>query len=163
MGVAVCVAFAACTNGTNSEANRERCPKGASCARPATGSGDFGTSELAALFGASSIGEASDPAFPGARISLVCAQGTQIHVYEYPTEQARAATSRSIDAHGSPVGNSYIDWVGPPHFYARGRVLALVLTGDSNVNRRLTKIFGPTLTPNAGSEPAFIRSTACTT
>jgi hypothetical protein len=87
-----------------------------------------------------------------------CVSGTQVRVYEYADEAARRAVSDGISADGSGIrrGSSHtiVEWVGPPHFFARGRVIALVLQDDGRLLRALEQIMGPTISPDAGKYPS---------
>lgn len=66
---------------------------------------------------------------------------------------ARSKTSRGIDLHGSNIisgGRSVaVKWVSPPHFFAKGKIIALDFTSDKRRMRELTEIMGPTIDPRA--------------
>jgi hypothetical protein len=84
---------------------------------------------------------------------LVCASGTQVRVNEYEDEAARRQVSDGIQPDGYEIrdGNRHtmVDWIGPPHFFARGRVIVLVLQDDGPLLQALTRIMGPTISPEA--------------
>jgi hypothetical protein len=94
---------------------------------------------------------------------LLCVDGTTVHVYEYSDDAARAADSDMISPDGSELrsgpdsnGNSHgtiIEWIGPPHFFASGRIIVLVLTDDAPLLGWMTDVLGPTLSPEAHASP----------
>ncbi len=86
---------------------------------------------------------------------LLCVNGTEVRVYEYPDRDSRVGISKNISPDGSSIGNGHgmvtiAEWIGPPHFYARGRIIALVLQNDPPLLHALTRILGPTVSPRAG-------------
>jgi len=95
----------------------------------------------------------SDGTVPGTplapRAHLYCVDGTQVRVYEYRDRASRIAVSDTISADGSRVGNATVDWVGPPHFFAKGRIIVLVLSNDVQLEGWLWRELGPTLSPQA--------------
>jgi hypothetical protein len=96
-----------------------------------------------------------------ATAEMLCVNGTQLRVYEHADDGARRVVSDSISTDGSTIarGNSrvIVDWIGPPHFFARGRVIALILQDDTELLDTLTRTMGPTLSPDA---PQGARATA---
>ena len=78
-------------------------------------------------------------------------------MYEYVDEAARREVSDGISADGSTIGRgnsrAIVDWIGPPHFYARGRILALVLQDATPLLQTLSEIMGPTISPEAYRAP----------
>jgi hypothetical protein len=100
------------------------------------------------------------PGYPLAAVgTLLCVDGTQLRVYQYANAAARVAVSMGISPDGSRIelpstGNATraivsVDWVGPPHFFAAGRIIVLVLQDDEKVLRALSRILGPTVSPRA--------------
>jgi hypothetical protein len=93
----------------------------------------------------------------GADAKLLCVGHTEMRVYKYPDRATRLDISNSISRDGSsisrPVGDGttrveIVEWIGPPHFFARGRIIVLVLANDAPLLHALTQILGPTLSPN---------------
>jgi hypothetical protein len=88
---------------------------------------------------------------------LLCVNESQIRVYEYPDRAARLGVSKAISRDGSRVykrngSMTMVKWIGPPHFYARGRIIVLALQTrgtDQRVLRVLPRILGATLSPDA--------------
>jgi hypothetical protein len=42
-----------------------------------------------------------------------------------------------------------VDWIASPHFFAKDRIIVLVLGDDAALVHALTRIRGPTLSPRA--------------
>ncbi len=87
---------------------------------------------------------------------LLCVNGTEVRVYEYADRASRLAVSGTISRDGSSIGNGHgsltiAEWIGPPHFYARGRIIVLVLQNNPPLLHALTRILGPTVSPDAGN------------
>jgi hypothetical protein len=90
---------------------------------------------------------------------LLCVDGTRVSVYEYRDRAARAAVSEGISPDGDqlvspPDSNGNVTmtlphWIGPPHFFASGRIIVLVLTDDAPLLGWMTGVLGPTLSPEA--------------
>lgn len=93
----------------------------------------------------------ADPLAPTAQ--LLCVNGTQVRVHEYADRASRGAVSDTISPYGSPVVETYVSWIGTPHFFARGRIIVLVLQDDTAILQDLTAIMGPTISPQA--KPMF--------
>jgi hypothetical protein len=104
--------------------------------------------------------DGSTSGYPFAKTAhLLCVDGTQMRVFEYADIAARAAVSTGISADGSklelPATGSATrtviieEWVGPPHFFASGRIIVLVLQDNDALLRDLRSILGPTISPHA--------------
>jgi hypothetical protein len=76
-----------------------------------------------------------------------------VQVYAYASDATRTTWSRAISRDGGSIrrGNvvTEILWIGPPHFFARGNVIALYIGADSRLVTDLTSILGTTIDPNA--------------
>ncbi len=85
--------------------------------------------------------------------TILCVDRELIHVYAYASDQARADHSDGIGASGSDIRTGtravMVDWVGPPHFFARGRIIVLYLGHTHSVLAQLTHLLGTTLSPKA--------------
>lgn len=93
---------------------------------------------------------------------LLCVDGTQVRVYQYHDLAARVVVSDGISPDGSKItlplkGSSnkvmLVGWIASPHFFAKGRVIVLVLGDDTRVREALTRILGQTLSPQAPETP----------
>ena len=77
---------------------------------------------------------------PG-RIIVVSAENVQ--VFEYPDAAAAQADGRRVSPDGGMVGTTLITWIAPPHFFVRGRVLALYVGSAAPVISALSAVMGP--------------------
>lgn len=68
---------------------------------------------------------------------------SELQVFEYVTveEAERAAAKIALD--GISVGFSGATWVGPPHFFTRGRLIVLFVGDDPAVQLLLEQLLGP--------------------
>ena len=69
---------------------------------------------------------------------MIPVAGESVQVFEYPMQRLHRPTAAGVSPDGGSVGTTLSAWVGPPHFFVRGRVMALyvgtstpVLTGLS--------------------------------
>ena len=83
----------------------------------------------------------------------LCVGNREVWVFEYPSAVRRAALSDRISSDGSQVptatGIAIPEWIAPPHFYARGRIIVLYLGPQDDIADRLESLLGPTLSPDA--------------
>lgn len=68
--------------------------------------------------------------------------GADIQMFEFPEEAGAQSSMAKLNPDGNPP-NTMIDWVGPPHFYQAGRVVALYVGDDQKIMDALTAILGP--------------------
>jgi hypothetical protein len=109
------------------------------------------------------VGDGTASGSPLADVAhLLCVDGTQVRVYQYADAAARVAVSAGISADGSQIefpsaGSSrritLVEWVGPPHFFAKGRIVVLVLQDDEKLLAALERLLGPTVSPRALPQP----------
>lgn len=91
------------------------------------------------------------PPFFAGEASAICLNGRQVRLYEYPSRADRDRDSISITKEGQierPGTLIIAEWVGPPHFFAGGRIIVLHLGEDQDILTLLTNILGPTLSPD---------------
>jgi len=86
--------------------------------------------------------------------SGLCVNDRQIRVYEYDTVDDRESESTEITPDGQPNALTFVSWVGPPRFFAAGRLIVLDLSGDGAVEDLLASVMGPTLSPDAFGRPS---------
>jgi hypothetical protein len=87
-----------------------------------------------------------------------CVSGTTLRVYEYGDAAARSRDSETISSDGYGAGGAMVEWLDTPHFFAADRILVLLLGDRPDVERSLTQVLGPTISPAAtggrgGDEP----------
>ncbi len=74
---------------------------------------------------------------------LVCANGEEIRVFSYGTQDERVAVSSRIDpADPSNVGTSIVEWDGWPKLWGRDRILVVYLGRDEATIDALTELMG---------------------
>ena len=72
----------------------------------------------------------------------ILADGRSLQVYQYPaTGNAREAAS-TISPDGNTIGETTVDWIGPPHWYQHGRLLVLYVGSDPNLRQVLEDVLG---------------------
>lgn len=85
--------------------------------------------------------------------AVLCLASHVVRVFEYPSVDRRAALSDRISRDGSqvPAGSAIAipEWIAPPHFWARGRIIVLYLGPQDDVAAQLEAVLGPTLSPDA--------------
>lgn len=113
-------------------------------------------------------GTLEDPFFPVDAFSLTV-DGAPVSVFQFPSEAAAAEAAESINATGTVIGTTSVDWIEPPHFYRQGRLIVLYAGEDEAVLAALAAVvgepfvvgeamFGPALEEN-GEEPATVEDT----
>lgn len=66
-----------------------------------------------------------------------------IQLFEYRSAAAASAEAKGIRRDGSGTANASVDWVAPPHFFLKGRVLAIYVGKDRAVMTLLARAMGP--------------------
>ncbi|HXN02933.1 MAG TPA: hypothetical protein VN973_13740 [Candidatus Dormibacteraeota bacterium] len=64
-----------------------------------------------------------------------------VQLFEYASAAAAAADAHQIRADGSPA-TTIVDWVAPPHFFLKGRVLGIYVGRDPAIINLLTSVLG---------------------
>ena len=70
-----------------------------------------------------------------------------VQLFEYASASAARADATQIRPDGS-MATAIIDWIAPPHFFLKGRVMVIYVGSDSAVLSLLESLLGP---PFAGS------------
>jgi hypothetical protein len=113
----------------------------------------FGTPELLHALATAGFRVRIGTTAPGTPFSVdaqvVCVSDSPLRVYQYKDIASRRHDSDSISPDGSHVGHFIPEWIGPPHFFARGRLIVLTLRDNSRLLRSLAHILGPTINPRA--------------
>ena len=80
------------------------------------------------------------------RVSTVCLHfgraGENVQVFRYPSERAAEAEAKKVNAEGTAVGTSSAMWIGPPHFYKKGRLIVLYVGDNKTVTEALGAVLG---------------------
>ena len=61
---------------------------------------------------------------------------------EYGSASAASADAKRISPDGFGVGATHVDWVAPPHFFLKGRVMVLYVGSDPAVLSLLQSLLG---------------------
>jgi hypothetical protein len=64
-------------------------------------------------------------------------------LFEYSSAAAASADAKRISSDGSGTATKKISWVAPPHFFLKGRVMALYVGNDPAVLSLLQSVMGP--------------------
>jgi hypothetical protein len=65
-----------------------------------------------------------------------------VQLFEYRSAAAAATDAHMIRADGSGTATTTVDWVAPPHFFLKGRVLVIYVGTDPAVVNLLTSVLG---------------------
>jgi hypothetical protein len=88
------------------------------------------------------LGDAVDQPFfpiPGKVIKI---SGQDVQVFVFADEAAAQAAAATVPADGSTFQTMIVDWMAPPHFYQRGRIIALYVGADAAILQLLTTLLG---------------------
>lgn len=69
--------------------------------------------------------------------NIIRVEGQDLQVFVYASTAARSADSEQISADGTSVGTSMITWIAAPHFTTADNVLALFVSNDEALARRI--------------------------
>ncbi|MEK7682458.1 MAG: hypothetical protein AAB321_00230 [Chloroflexota bacterium] len=72
--------------------------------------------------------------------------GSQVQVFEFENDQARAAVSQSIDPTGYAVGGQPVDWEGRPNIWAVGRLIVVYPGAGGGTVLLLSGLLGDPIT-----------------
>ena len=86
-------------------------------------------------------GEAEQP-FLSVTGTMIKLDGEDVQVFQYPDAAAVEAQAARVSRDGSAVGTTKPHWIGPPHFYKRGRVLVLYVGDEEKVLKALEAALG---------------------
>jgi len=67
----------------------------------------------------------------------------ELQLLEYGSAAAAQADGHQIQADGSGTATTIVDWVAPPHFFLKGRVMVLYVGSDPAVLSLLQSLLGP--------------------
>jgi len=65
-----------------------------------------------------------------------------LQLFEYGSPSAASADANRISPDGSGTATTKISWVGPPHFFLKGRMMVLYVGSDSAVLSLLQSVLG---------------------
>jgi hypothetical protein len=97
-----------------------------------------------------STDEATDHGFSVIGKSIL-ADGERISVYEFANEDVAKAKAALVSADGSTITReqgdeviaSHLSWLGTPHFYQKGRLIAIYVGDNARIKDLLEALLGP--------------------
>jgi len=86
-------------------------------------------------------GEVDQPFF-SVNGRMIKVSGEDVQVFQYPNAMVRDAQAALVSPDGSTVGTTKLHWVGPPHFYKKGKLLVLYVGDNGKVLKALEAVLG---------------------
>ena len=68
--------------------------------------------------------------------------GGELQVYNYRSASAAAKEAGRVAPNGA-IGGAMPRWIAPPHFFRKGRVIAIYLGSSDKALKALTRVMGP--------------------
>ena len=84
-----------------------------------------------------------DQPFFSAKGKVINLSGEHVQVFEYPSATEAEAEAALVSPNGRTVGAAKPHWLGPPHFFKRGKIIALYLGDDAKTLKALEAQLGP--------------------
>jgi hypothetical protein len=88
------------------------------------------------------LGSVDQPFF-SAKGKAISLSGEHVQVFEYPSAAEAEAQAALVSPNGRTVGTAKPHWLGPPHFFKRGKLIALYLGDDAKTLQALEAELGP--------------------
>lgn len=86
-------------------------------------------------------GEVDQP-FLSVEGRMLKVHGEDVQVFQYPHAAAADAQAALVAPNGLSVGTSKVHWVGPPHFFKKGKLLVLYVGDNGKVLKALEIVLG---------------------
>lgn len=101
------------------------------------------------------LGDVEQPflAASGTRVEVTGAgleEPAELQLFQYESPAKAADDAESLGPGGAPSG-VHVNWIGPPHFFRSGRLLALYVGADSGVLALLRDLLGEEVAATRGS------------
>lgn len=87
------------------------------------------------------VGPMEDPFFDVETQTLMVGEA-MIQVFQFASAAEAEAAAGTVNAGGTIIGTTTVDWIEPPHFYRHGRLLVLYAGSDENVLSALEAVLG---------------------
>jgi hypothetical protein len=84
---------------------------------------------------------------------IINLNGSRVEIYEYPASSDREAVSADISKDGSKIGQTIVEWISQPNFWAKGRLIVLYVGKEPSTIDLLTKSLGTPLTDHPVISP----------
>ncbi len=106
------------------------------------------------------LGAVQQPYF-AVQAQLLSVNGQQVQVFEFDSSSARQEAQDMISSTGDSIGGYVPSFVGTPHFWAQGRLLALYVGNNQEVINALNSVLGQQINSplSAASTPAVSQQT----
>ncbi len=73
---------------------------------------------------------------------MIKVRGEDVQVFQYFNAAAADAQGALVSRDGDAVGTTKIHWIGPPHFYKKGKLLVLYVGDNDKVLKALEAVLG---------------------
>lgn len=70
------------------------------------------------------------------------AAGEDLQLYEFPSAAEAERAASQVDPQGSTISNTKVSWMAPPHFFRKGRVLAIHLGTSAPTLAAIQRVMG---------------------
>ena len=88
-----------------------------------------------------SLNPISQPFFvPEGRVISV--DGSEVQVFEYPSEDDALSAAGTISSDGGSIGTSMVSWIETPHFFRSGSLIVLYVGEEDSVVEALQVVLG---------------------
>ena len=89
-----------------------------------------------------SLNPISQPFFvPEGRVISV--DGSEVQVFEYPSEDDALSAAETISSDGGSIGTSMVSWIDAPHFFRSESLIVLYVGEEDSVVDALQVVLGP--------------------
>ena len=89
----------------------------------------------------------------GAEPKLIKINGKEVRIYEYANNSEMEKNAARISTDGSSIGDAMIKWVGPPHFFKKGKIIVFYAGNDKNTVASIEKITGKQFAGMEAAQP----------
>ncbi len=73
---------------------------------------------------------------------VISVGGSDVQIYEFPSEEDAQASSQTISEDGTQIGTSIIRWMDSPHFYTNGKIIVLYVGQNPEITNLLESFLG---------------------
>ena len=73
---------------------------------------------------------------------MIEVQGEGVQVFQYLSAAAADGQAALVSPSGSTIGTTKVHWMGPPHFYKKGKLLVLYVGDDDKLLTALEAALG---------------------
>ena len=86
-------------------------------------------------------GDVEQPFF-SVKGKMIEVQGEGVQVFQYLSAAAADGQAALVSPSGSTIGTTKVHWMGPPHFYKKGKLLVLYVGDDDKLLTALEAALG---------------------